>query len=169
MKIITVTSQEADNYGAVLQSYALQQTLEKLGYENEILHISTKGRKSKKVLIRETILKTLNVVFFARHKKLEKRFVSFRQNCLKQTKHYTSLEELRNDPPKADIYLTGSDQVFALGNSLVPVRYLDFGDDSVKRPGTVKPSRVSYSEKSSLSYFLKSEAITFAGIRLQGS
>ena len=46
MRIITVTSQNADNYGAVLQSYALQQTLLSLGYDNEILDVCISNPKS---------------------------------------------------------------------------------------------------------------------------
>lgn len=145
MKIITVTSQHADNYGAVLQAYALQQTLEKLGYENEILKLGEKSetsakrpkkvrrKKSIKVIFRNILLNSSNIIFYGRTKKLSKRFDDFRNTCLKQTRPYGTLSELRNDPPKADIYLTGSDQVFALGNSLVPARYLDFGDDSITR------------------------------------
>lgn len=166
MKIITVTSQEADNYGAVLQAYALQQTLEKLGYENEILNISVKGKKSKKVILRNIVLKTLDIVFFDRAVKLSKRFKNFRQNCLKQTRCYMSIDELRNDPPKADIYLTGSDQVFALGNSLVPVRYLDFGDDSVKRVSYAASKGHYETDEKSVNY-IKSRLSRFAHISLR--
>ena len=37
MKICTATYHRAHNYGAMLQAYALQQSLISLGYENEII------------------------------------------------------------------------------------------------------------------------------------
>ena len=39
MKTVTVTHQNAINYGAVLQAYALQQQLHKLGIDDEILDL----------------------------------------------------------------------------------------------------------------------------------
>lgn len=43
---------------------------------------------------------------------MEKKFASFRNNLLHMTKLYTSLEELKQDKPQADVFCTGSDQVW---------------------------------------------------------
>ncbi|MBQ8228027.1 MAG: polysaccharide pyruvyl transferase family protein [Clostridia bacterium] len=144
MKIITVTSQNADNYGAVLQAYALQQTMIELGYENEILDCRPADKRSSnlKVAVRQAILKAQNIIYHSRNNKLAGRFINFRNDYLKQTKTYHSVEEVKKTPPEADAYLTGSDQVFALGNSLVPIRFLDFGPS--------KTVRVSYAASKGL-------------------
>ena len=43
-----------------------------------------------------------------------KKFSKFRKTYLKQTeKEYNSVEELKNNLPNADVYCTGSDQVWA--------------------------------------------------------
>lgn len=159
MKIVTVTSQKADNYGAVLQSYALQQTLFELGYDNEILDVCAAAKKSSKlkVKIRKALLDAQKYLYFSRNKKLAGRFTDFRNNLLVQTKPYHSVEEVQKNPPEADIYLTGSDQVFALGNSLVPIRFLDFG-----APDTV---RASYAASKGL-YEKDEESIVYLKKRL---
>ena len=63
MKTLTVTYHHTTNYGAVLQAYALQQTLLSLGHENVILEtkgISTKTKK--KFNIRDLYLDFLSWV-----------------------------------------------------------------------------------------------------------
>lgn len=49
--------------------------------------------------------------------------------------HYGSIEDLRNTPPTADIYLTGSDQVWnPFGNmTTIAPFFLDFGSENVQR------------------------------------
>lgn len=45
---------------------------------------------------------------------MHKKFSKFRKTYLKQTeKEYNSVEELKNNLPNADVYCTGSDQVWA--------------------------------------------------------
>lgn len=157
MKIITVTSQKADNYGAVLQSYALQQTLFELGYENEILDICINGKKSLnlKAAIRKVILNAQKILYFKRYKKLSGRFVNFRNISLSQTRPYCSVKEVQKNPPEADIYLTGSDQVFALGNALVPIRFLDFGDPETVRISYAASKGLYEKDEKSIEYLKK--------------
>ncbi len=154
MKIITVTSQNADNYGAVLQAYALQQTLLKIGYDNEILdcRITSEYNRNFKVAIRQAVLKMQSIVYSGRNKKLSGRFVEFRNNYLKQTKTYHSVEEVKQSPPQAEIYLTGSDQVFALGNALVPIRFLDFGSSDIVRASYAASKGLYEKDEKSVAY-----------------
>lgn len=165
MKIITVTSQNADNYGAVLQAYALQQTLQNIGYDNEILDCRVANKRSKdlKVVIRQAVLKIQNFLYAGRNKKLSERFIGFRNNYLKQTKTYHSVAEVQQSPPQAEIYLTGSDQVFALGNSLVPIRFLDFGDSDTVRASYAASKGLFEQDEKSISY-LKEKLSRFAYI-----
>lgn len=154
MKIVTVTSQKADNYGAVLQAYALQRTLINLGYKNEILDISVQKKRSRSltIVIRQAVLDFQKNLYYNRNKKLSGRFTGFRENLLKQTKPYYSIEELQENPPEADIYLTGSDQVFALGNALVPVRFLDFGAPDKVRASYAASKGLFEKDENSIKY-----------------
>lgn len=154
MKIITVTTQKADNYGAVLQAYALQQTLLNLGYDNELLDCSVveKHPFNIKLSVRKLILKLQDTVYYSRYKKLSGRFPGFREKLLKQTRPYYSVEDVQTNPPEADIYLTGSDQVFALGNSLVPVRFLDFGDSGKVRASYAASKGLFEEDEKSIEY-----------------
>lgn len=165
MKVITVTTQKADNYGAVLQAYALQQTLFEIGYDNEILdcNITNKSKFNYKVAIRQVILRIQNIIFHNRYKKLADRFVGFRTDYLKQTKPYFSVEDVQKSPPEADVYLTGSDQVFALGNVLVPIRFLDFGSDDVVRASYAASKGLFEKDEKSVT-FLKNMLSRFACI-----
>lgn len=157
MKIVTVTSQKADNYGAVLQSYALQQTLFDLGYDNEILDVCTptKNASNLKVKIRKVLLDIQKFLYFSRNKKLAERFTDFRNNLLVQTKPYYSVEEVQKNLPEADIYLTGSDQVFALGNALVPIRFLDFGTPDTVRASYAASKGLYEKDEKSIEYLKK--------------
>ncbi len=157
MKIVTVTTQKADNYGAVLQAYALQQTLIELGYENEILDVSVSDQRASnlKVVIRQAIIKVQNLVYYGRNKKLSNRFLGFRKDFLKQTRPYYSVEEVQRTPPEAEIYLTGSDQVFSLGNDLVPIRFLDFGGPETVRASYAASKGLYEKDEKSVKYLKK--------------
>ena len=62
-------------------------------------------------------------------------FKKFKNNYLKCTKKYTTFTELKNKPPRADIYIAGSDQIWnsILPNGKDPAFFLNFGDKSIKR------------------------------------
>jgi Uncharacterized conserved protein len=141
MKIITVTSQKAANYGAVLQAYALQNILISLGHENYLLNFPPKNItiykkidfKNIKTIIRDLIL---NVYTFIRKKEMKgffNKFQTFQNEFLKSTIPYETMEEIVNNPPKADIYLSGSDQVFAMNQPIRDIRFLSFGETETKR------------------------------------
>jgi hypothetical protein len=137
MKILTVTSQTANNYGAVLQAYALQQTLLRLGYENELLNHTREHKGERKVSIkarmRNAVISLYNCIHYGQTKAFNKGFELFRKNHFITTKLYDSVSQIQKDPPKSDCYLTGSDQVFALGTPLASLRFLNFGHLDIPR------------------------------------
>ena len=111
MKINIITCHRAYNYGAVLQAYALEHYLESQGNEVKIidyypkdLHKSENKKGIKKI--------GRNLIRFFDFKKSEKSFGNFLKENLKLTKRYYSLEQLNSEPPEADIYIVGSDQVW---------------------------------------------------------
>ena len=64
----------------------------------------------------------------------KKAFDSFRSRYLDLTKRYTSNEELKNEPPEADVYFAGSDQIWnpLFPNGKDPAFYLDFVRQGVR-------------------------------------
>lgn len=141
MKTNTITFHSAHNYGAVLQAYALQKTLVKLGYDNEIIDID----KTKESLFRPinislskkclSLIK-YNLIVLLQYKKLHekfKKFESFINDYLTLTKKFGSINSLQSEPPQADIYIAGSDQVWNCTNGCFTPFLLDFGDNNAKR------------------------------------
>lgn len=158
MKIGIITLwQSSDNYGQQLQCWALQQELIKLGHEPYLIRydIEHKFSKSSKPSIFKKLLKLLLVYpivpFFIRKirerkeqklcdynalRNVERNFANFRkENIIMSNQVYTSLQNLRENPPKADAYIVGSDQVWAflLDKYENRVMFLDFGEESIKR------------------------------------
>ena len=62
-------------------------------------------------------------------------FKEFNGKYLELTRRYSSYEELANDPPIADVYIAGSDQIWRtnLMNGKDPAFYLQFGNKTVRR------------------------------------
>lgn len=157
MKIGIITLwQSNDNYGQQLQCWALQQALLKLGHEPYLIRYDIDGRfNNKKKPFWKKILKS--VLLYPLFKKLmrinkdkvakrlksynatrnkERRFDEFRDvNIIQSNTLYKSLKDLQDNPPQADAYIVGSDQVWAhlLSNYENRVMFLDFGDARVKR------------------------------------
>ena len=164
MKIGIVTHWMAvDNYGGMLQSYALQRYLRNLGHDAYLIrfYIDKKNQQSFSVKIKsvlKALLISLNVFPNAKKIKREnritqervkiRRFDEFRNKYIALSpKVYNSIYEIKNDPPEADIYITGSDQVWAgdLNNPNIWIFYLDFGGENIKR--------ISYAASFGFSYF----------------
>lgn len=140
MKVDFITRHAIPNYGSILQTYATQEVLKKLGCDSEVINyirldetadktISTNcnidgsGIKAKIKRLAYLILQGPNV------KHMHKKFAKYRNMYLKQTdKEYNSIEKLKNNLPSADVYCTGSDQVWAKigGANYDEAYFLDF-------------------------------------------
>lgn len=140
MKSITVTTHRSINYGAVLQAYSLQQAQKWLGVDNFLLDIPSKGdlyesfpnKLSKRTLF--VLAVNLSWTFHSRDmKQLVDRFNQFVKDNIKTTIVYKSWDELLSNPPEADFYINGSDQVFGLRGEYDDMRMLKFGSPSIKR------------------------------------
>lgn len=123
MKVNVITRHAIANYGSILQSIATQQLVEDLGCDCEIIdYIRTDENyynREKTLLARKDNWKNsyLKKAIYLMLRLPEsilagKYFEKTRNKYLKLTKRYTSIEELISDCPKADIYMTGSDQVW---------------------------------------------------------
>ena len=143
MKVCTITCSNVDNYGARLQTYALARFLQNQG--NEVMVIDYRPQYQNLTYrvfywpgfsFKEWGRFFLRFVQRIRLKKRHTRFQSFSQKHIPLTdKVYHNVEELRLDPPIADVYYAGSDQIWntTFPNGTDPAFYLDFGADSIRR------------------------------------
>ena len=133
MKTLTVTFHHTTNYGAVLQTFALQQTIMSLGHDNLVLETKTsEGKKKVKFTIRDLYLRYIGWLRKKETKKLVQHFEDFHKNRLKLTRPYASMEDLRTDTPDVDCLMTGSDQVWNFSSTpkFLESRLLKFGKES---------------------------------------
>ena len=142
MKICTITCQNSSNHGARLQCYALVHWLQKQGHEVEVIDYRPARSLDRKLWYWPGSSFLLWYRFFfhflARKRNIERRkyFDAFSQKYLPLTKTiYSNISDLRNNPPEADLYLAGSDQIWNtyLRNGRDPAYYLDFGSPIVRR------------------------------------
>lgn len=156
MKIGIVTYwNSGNNYGEQLQNYALQEYLREIGHEPfliryDYLNDTIYGSRPLPArLLRACNPKRLARFFRSRKDNRDmaedmafhpRGFAEFREKNLSMSRVYTSIDDLRVDPPEADMYITGSDQVWnTFGGSLSEMNHrlvafmLDFGKEDVLR------------------------------------
>lgn len=124
MKIDVITLHRVRNYGSSLQTLATQMFLEELGCEAEIIdyypeRYSSKGllkrlkNKSKKLEKNPVLLLMAKIAIAPSYYKKHLVFDDFLRKHIHLTdKTYYTEQDLVNDPPQADAYCTGSDQVW---------------------------------------------------------
>lgn len=112
-KIALVTKYSAYNFGAMLQTYALQKTINRLDVECYVVDADRQRRPSMEPW--RTPGQVVNNLFFLRYKKeLTRGYERFDEfiKSYSLTDHYPNYDALCLNPPVADVYLTGSDQVW---------------------------------------------------------
>lgn len=145
MKIKTITCHKVNNHGANLQAVALMHYLEDLGNDVEIIDYFPEYFKHFRPLYCGTPKYAANPVTrfayicakfpgrlksYLEYKKSDrkKNFEAFRDKYYRLTDTYESFEELKANPPKADLYIAGSDQIWntMMNNGKDPAYYLQF-------------------------------------------
>lgn len=144
----------ANNYGQQLQAFALQKFLRDIGHDAFLIRYDfSKGTKRSPFAVR--LLKALNPVLLCNYlktknqkRKLRKdaavhprHFEEFREkNFFFGEKTYFSFAELESNPPDADIFIVGSDQVWNFGSArpwqtrnAMRLFFLDFAESGKKR------------------------------------
>lgn len=131
------------NYGAVLQAFALQHYLQQQpDTDVEVIDFTTPNHLLEHKVFRKQ--KTRNPIkFFAyyfftilRYKQLKARINrtwEFKHRYFKYTRRYSTVDDVLNNHPQKDIYITGSDQVFNPNARYVPVYYLNFDKGNSKK------------------------------------
>jgi len=150
-----------DNYGQLLQCYALQKYLRDAGHDAYLIRydmtndytppLSTKPiwkgalnvfnpiKLCKYILYRVQNKKLVTYIARGKAKNEQRNFDGFRDKRIVQSeKLYNYYDELKTHPPKADVYIVGSDQIWnplsiGASESQIKAYFLDFGDLNVKR------------------------------------
>ena len=146
-KVDIITLHRVVNYGSVLQTYALQEKIKEKGFEVETidyyperLHLfgMLKRLKNKKEILRKNPIVRFGAqcVIFPSYVQRFSMFKKFLKKYIKMTdKTYYNKEELEKNIPQADIYCTGSDQVWnsEWNEKIEYPFFLDFVPDDKKR------------------------------------
>ena len=123
-KVKVITRHAVANYGSLLQTYATQHVIEKLGHEVEIINYVPKEEQSwRQAFVRYHIRNVsgrnpLYKLVFLLSQMINygfsyRMFKHFRKRfSIKEGSLYSTPVELKSNPPEADIYVTGSDQVW---------------------------------------------------------
>ena len=143
-----------DNYGQLLQCYALQKYLRNLGNEVFLIRYKYPGDVKKNpfwiqclkifnpFFVVRYLMHKRNVAYVKNEQSINNRhFNDFRSKYIVQSKkNYPSYSDLKNTPPDADVYIVGSDQVWnywhvkpKLFVNQTHVYFLDFGNPDIKR------------------------------------
>ena len=109
MKIGILTFHEADSYGAVLQAYALQQTLKELGADSEFvqIHMPPKPQPAPTAAAPAAALFAKRIQ--AEGKKREALFADFRARHMAISRPYAPTDPIDGD---YDCFIAGSDQIW---------------------------------------------------------
>lgn len=140
MKASIITIIDNQNFGTYLQAFALCQKVEDMGLQTELIDYNRKSL-SLWALTKHRVLSTINML------KWPKRFYRVFRSWLLQKKDkkfvrhyltstcYKSYKQLMQNPPEADVYITGSDQVWNSWYNQGVDRsfYLDFAPEGALR------------------------------------
>lgn len=143
MKVGVVTFHNAHNYGATLQTWALQKTLKKLDAEPCVVHyhpdiidhlyevpkLDTAAKRWKYLSKKSERVRRRKI------KIKYHRYRAFLNQNLTMAGDYRTWEELKNNPPGLDCYIVGSDQVWNPDHTggFDPAYILDFAEERAKK------------------------------------
>ena len=164
---VTVTKYSSYNFGAVLQTYALQKKIISMGYENSILDFE-RPKKPFSVRSLSSLSGIVNSIYYSLNKKnIEKgysRFDDFINNEYILTKKYDNYDSLCKEPPNADVFFCGSDQVWN-PMKIQDVFFLRFVPNSVRASyaASIGVSKIPFAARRVFEEYL--EDIDFISLR----
>lgn len=146
ISIKNITFHRAQNHGSVLQTYALcrfvNEVCKEMGLEcnYRIIDLFTESQKNLYSIFRplsnvKNILKDLLALrYIHKLKSRKRRFMQFIKRHIPLTIRYDSTDELKKHPPVADIFLSGSDQIWNVRTTdFSTAYYLDFVSNDCKK------------------------------------
>lgn len=142
MKVSIITILDNTNYGTYLQALATGMAIKSLGHEVEIIHYTrpcmTPKGNSKAIYEDRGFIRWFYrcVLKYSRKSyQLKKLDMDFLKCYLPVTSEYIGFKPLVVNPPQADVYITGSDQVWNsfYNRGIDKSYYLDFVPEGKKR------------------------------------
>lgn len=133
-QISVITLHSVNNYGTQLQAYATQELLQRYLGQVEFVNYrrpDTYGRGLRKLYSRGNMIRWL--VFLPTYLKWRYIFSHFQSNRLNISKQkYLTWDDFKTNPIRADVYFSGSDQVWNTGwnNGVIPPFYLSYAPDN---------------------------------------
>ncbi|WP_337485274.1 polysaccharide pyruvyl transferase family protein [Prevotella sp.] len=184
MKIATITFNHAHNHGSMLQAYALQQFVCNICKEAEIpveytlidydtdlqreLYNIFKSGFSIKSMIKNAIAALHYNAIKHRHTKFED-FIHSKCNL---SKRYSTLEQLECDTPLADVYISGSDQLWNVrSQDFSDVYYLPFVKSGrrISYAASFGPLEIDWKKYDAAKYTSLLSYYNFISVREEGS
>lgn len=138
-KIATLTFHRAINYGAILQTYALQKSIQKMGYDTEVLDYRNDFLESLhnpySLKLYRTPLHFLYAIYRNRVKRdNRKSFRQFLQENVAVSPVTYNTESIKNAEDQYDAFMVGSDQVWNCNCTKFDKTYfLDFIENPNKK------------------------------------
>lgn len=146
MNVAVITRHAITNYGSLLQAFAMQTAIEGMGHECKIIDYIRNDEhytkyeytslKNKKTWNRNIITRTIYIILRQPGSIVAgKRFKCERNRLLNLTPRYKTKEDILIKKPVADVYMTGSDQVWGtvLSGIYDDVYLLSFTNDKDRR------------------------------------
>ena len=119
MKTIgVITYHAAYNFGSVLQAYAIQKSLEKLGYSVKIINYRPNQQRDfytlcrRKMGIKTFLNDVLMLPIYKKRKTSHYRFEKFFESELKLTKEFSDPHIFKKIAGGFDVLISGSDQIW---------------------------------------------------------
>ena len=133
VKIGILTYHSGYNYGACLQAFALQTTLRKLGYENEVINFETDRFVTSREMfsrhprrLKEVVKVLSRLPYWQSLHRREELFDNYTFDVLKSTRRYRTEQEVVDNVFGYDCIICGSDQIWNLSGADAPAANLLF-------------------------------------------
>ena len=150
MKIGIITFHRANNFGAVLQCYALQETLRHLGYEAEVVDYREPFTElgynpirwdiMKQGLTRPRLMAGYLLKVLPERYKRAKEYNAFREKYLSFSRKVNKGE---NMPQDIDVFLIGSDQMWSLHPTGYQIEPVYFGEFKIPATSSIQGYAIS--------------------------
>lgn len=169
-KVMYFTRHAVANYGSVLQSYATQKAIEATGNEAVCINYYRADEKPNRLVNTRLLTSKWNknfltkLVFLVTQKPVyryaDMKFKKFREILKITEKEYNTQQDLKENCPVADVYMTGSDQVWntVTCGEIDPVYFMSFLDEGKKRvayAGSFGGSKVLEKDREKIGKWLK--------------
>ncbi|MBR5402741.1 MAG: polysaccharide pyruvyl transferase family protein [Bacteroidales bacterium] len=113
MRIGIITMHKVLNCGSALQAYALQRKLREMGYDSEIIDYKYLDKSASTPSMKARVTSFLREALFGfPAARMKRKFKAFYWRNLVLSKKAYDKESILKNPPRYDLYLAGSDQIW---------------------------------------------------------